>query len=62
MELKISFFYHQLVYCTRNISRIKRESHKKISFLSLKHYAVDHLGQGLSKLDLVNYETKLPNL
>ena len=32
---------HQLIYCTRKISRIKRGSHKQIKFRSFKHYTAD---------------------
>ena len=32
---------HQLIYCTRKISRIKRGPHKQIKFRSFKHYTVD---------------------
>ena len=32
---------HQLIYCTRKISRIKKELHKQIKFHSFKHHTVD---------------------
>ena len=35
--IDISFSDHQLIYCTRKISRIKRGSHKQIQFRSIKH-------------------------
>ena len=47
---------HQLIYCTRKISRIKRGSHKQIQFRSFKHYTVDLFGQELSKLNFPNYQ------
>ena len=46
---------HQLIYCTRKISRIKRGSHKQIKFRSFKHYTVDLFEQELSKLNFPNY-------
>ena len=46
---------HQLIYCTRKISRIKRGSHKQIKFHSSKHYTVDLFEQELSKLNFPNY-------
>ena len=39
--IDISLSDHQLIYCTRKISRIKRGSHKQIQFRSFKHYTVD---------------------
>ena len=46
---------HQLIYCTRKISRIKRGSHKQTKFRSFKHYTVDLFEQELSKLNFPNY-------
>ena len=39
--IDISLSDHQLIYCTRKISRIKRVSHKQIQFRSFKHYTVN---------------------
>ena len=47
---------HQLIYCTRKISRIKRGSHKQIKFRSFKHYTVDLFEKELSKLNFPNYQ------
>ena len=46
---------HQLIYCTRKISRIKRGSHKQIKFRSFKHYMADLFEQELSRLKFPNY-------
>ena len=46
---------HQLIYCTRKISKIKRGSHKQIKYRSFKHYTVDLFEQELSKLNFPNY-------
>ena len=46
---------HQLIYCTRKISRIKRGSHKQVKFRSFKHYTADLLEQELSRLNFPNY-------
>ena len=54
--IDISLSDHQLIYCTRKISRIKRGSHKQIQFRSFKHYTVDLFGQELSKLNFPNYQ------
>ena len=32
---------HQIIYCTRKISRIKRDTHKQIRYRSLKNYSAD---------------------
>ena len=47
---------HQLIYCIRKISRIKRGSHKQIQFCSFKHYTVDLFEQELPKLNFPNYQ------
>ena len=39
--IDISLSDHQLIYCIRKISMIKRGSYKQIQFRSLKHYTVD---------------------
>ena len=47
--------HHQLIYCTRKISRTKRGSHKQIKFRSFKHYTVDLFEPELCKLNFPNY-------
>ena len=42
---------HQLIYCTRKISRIKRGSHKQIKFGSFKDYTFDLFEQELPELE-----------
>ena len=51
----ISLSDHELIYCTRKISRIKRGSHKQIKFRSFEHYTVDLFEQELFKLNFPNY-------
>ena len=50
---------HQLIYCTRRISKIskslKRRSHRQIKFHSFKHHTVDLFEQKLSKLNYQNH-------
>ena len=45
---------HQLIYCTRKISRIKRGT-QIISFL-LKNYSADIYEQALGRLDFPNFQ------
>ena len=48
---------HQLIYCTRKISRVKTGGmHKKNKFRSLKNYAVDAYKNALKKINFPNYE------
>ena len=54
--IDISLSDHQLIYCTRKISRIKRGSHKQIQFRSFKHYTVDLFEQEWLKLNFPNYQ------
>ena len=46
---------HQLIYCTRKISRIKRGSHKQIKFRSFNYYIADLFEQELFRLNFSNY-------
>ena len=52
--IDVGVFDHQLIYCTKKISRIKRGSHKQIKFRSFKHYTVDLFEQELSSLSFPN--------
>ena len=47
---------HQLIYCTRKISRVKRGSHKQIKPHSPKLYTVDLFKQEISKLNFLNHQ------
>ena len=48
---------HQLIYCTRKISRIKTGGvHKKIKFYSLKNYAFDAYKNTLRKINFPNHK------
>ena len=46
---------HQIVYCTRKISRIKRGTHKQIGCRSLKKYSAVIYEEALGKIDFPNY-------
>ena len=46
---------HQIMYCTRKISRIKRGTHKQIRYRSLKNYSADIYEETLVKVDFPNY-------
>ena len=52
--IDISLSDHQLIYCTRKISRIKRGSYKQIKFRSFQHYTADLFEQELSRLNFPN--------
>ena len=45
---------HQIVYCTRKISRIKRDTHKQIRCSSLKNYSAVIYEEALGKIDFPN--------
>ena len=49
--LDIGLSDHQLICCSRKISRIKRRSHKQIKFRLFKYYTVDLFKQKSSKLN-----------
>ena len=46
---------HQLIFCTRKISRIKRGTHKHIKFRSFKHYSADLFKETLTSINFPNY-------
>ena len=48
---------HQLIFCTRKISRIKTGGdHKYLNFRSLKNYTADYYKETLKQVDFPNYE------
>ena len=42
---------HQLIYCTREITRLKTGAHKQIKFRSLKTYIVDGYEKALDEIN-----------
>ena len=46
---------HQIIYCTKKISRIKRGMYKQIRYRSLKNYSADIYEEALSSVDFPNY-------
>ena len=48
---------HQLIFCTRKISKIKTGGdHKYLNFCSLKNYTADYYKETLKQVDFPNYE------
>ena len=46
---------HQIVYCSRKISRIKRGTHKQTRCRSLENYSADIYEEALGRLHFPNY-------
>ena len=46
---------HQIIHCTRKISRIKRGTHKQIRYRSLKNYSAGIYEEALDRADFPNY-------
>ena len=46
---------HQLIFCTRKLSRIKRGTHKQFKFRSFKHYSADLFKETLTSTNFPNY-------
>ena len=46
---------HQIIYCTRKISRTERGTHKQIRYRSLKNYSADIYEEALGRVDFPNY-------
>ena len=48
---------HQLIFCTRKISRIKTGgAHEYLNFCSLKNYTADYYAETLKQIDFPNYK------
>ena len=47
---------HQLIYCTKETTRIKSYCYKQITFCSLKNYSPVIYKEALRKLSFLNYE------
>ena len=47
---------HQLIYCTRKITRIKRGGHKQITFRSFKNYTIDGYEKALVEINFPEYK------
>ena len=47
---------HQLIFCTRKVSRIKRGTHKHIKSRSFKHYSADLFKESLTSKNFLAYD------
>ena len=47
---------HQLIFCTRKISRINRGTHRHTEFRSFKHYSADLFKKTLTIINFPNYQ------
>ena len=55
--INVGVYDHQLIFCTRKISRIKTGgAHKYLDFRSLKNYTTDYYKEALKQTDFPNYE------
>ena len=55
--LNVGLSDHQLIYCTRKITTIKRGSHKKIKFRSFKNYPIDGYEKSLVEINFPEYKS-----
>ena len=54
--LNVGLSDHQLIYCTRKITRIKRGGHKQITFRSFKNYTIDGYEKALVEINFLDYK------
>ena len=54
--LNVGLSDHQLIYCTRKITRIKRSGHKQIKFCSFKNYTIDGYEKSLVEITFPEYK------
>ena len=47
---------HQIIYCTRKITRKKRGVHKQIKFRSFKNYTIDGYEKALVEINFPEYK------
>ena len=55
--LNVGLSDHQLIYCTRKITRIKRGGHKQIKFHSFKNYTIDGYEKVLVEINFPEYKS-----
>ena len=55
--LNVRLSDHQLIYCTRKITRIKRSGHKQIKFHSFKNYTIDGYEKALVEINFPEYKS-----
>ena len=53
--LNVGLSDHQLIYCTRKITRIKTGGHKQIKFCSFKNYTIDGYEKALVEINFPEY-------
>ena len=61
VPLNVELSDHQLIFCTRKITRIKSGSHKQIIFRSFKNYTIDGSEKTLVEINFPEYK-KLDNV
>ena len=54
--LSVRLSDHQLIYCTRKITRIKRDCHKQIISRSFKNYTIDGYEKALIEINFPEYK------
>ena len=54
--LNVGLSDHQLIHCTRKITRIKRGCHKQIKFCSFKNYTIDGCEEALAEINFPEYK------
>ena len=54
--LNVGLSDHQLLYCTRKITRIKRGGHKQITFRPFKNYVIDGYEKALIEINFPEYK------
>ena len=54
--INVGWSEHQLIFCTRKISRIKKDTHKHIKLGLLKQYSVDLFKKTLTSINFPNYQ------
>ena len=55
--LNIGLSDHQMIFCTRKVTRTKFYSHKSISVRSMKNYSKESLISGLNELNFPDYNS-----
>lgn len=55
--IDVGLLDHQLIFCTRKFSMIKRGSYKLNKFCLFKDYSADHFENILTSIDIPNYQS-----
>ena len=55
--IEMSLSDHELIYCTRKITKLKSNKHNELNTRTMKNYTAENFIELLNKIDFSNYQT-----